>query len=118
VLLSVVLHGSGIAIWLRRDARASNEEGRTKSEEAHPKESLARQSPSPEPDATPITIDELRARLDRGERVTIVDARSERTWEQDDRMARGAIRLPPNDAVRAAKELGLDQHGSLVVYCA
>jgi NhaP-type Na+/H+ or K+/H+ antiporter len=118
VLLSVVLHGSGIAIWLRRDARAANEEGRTRSEKAHPTELLARESSSPEADVTPITIDEMRARLDRGERLTIVDARSERTWEQDDRMARGAIRLPPNDAVRAAKELGLDQHGSLVVYCA
>jgi NhaP-type Na+/H+ or K+/H+ antiporter len=118
VLLSVVLHGSGIAIWLRRDARARNEEGRTRSEEAHPSNSVARQSPSLEPDATPITIDELRTRLDRGERLTIVDARSERTWEQDDRVARGAVRLPPNEAVRAAKALGLDQHGSLVVYCA
>lgn len=118
VLLSVVLHGSGIAIWLRRDARARNEEGRTGSEEAHPREAVARQSPSLEADATPITIDELRTRLDRGERLTIVDARSERTWEQDDRVARGAVRLPPNEAVRAAKALGLDQHGSLVVYCA
>ncbi|HEY7408641.1 MAG TPA: cation:proton antiporter, partial [Gemmatimonadaceae bacterium] len=103
VLLSVVLHGSGIAIWLRRDARARNEEGRTRSEEAHPSNSVARQSPSLEPDATPITIDELRTRLDRGERLTIIDARSERTWEQDDRVASGAIRLPPNEAVRAAK---------------
>jgi NhaP-type Na+/H+ or K+/H+ antiporter len=62
VLLSVILHGTGIAIWLRADAH--------------------------------------------------------RTWQEDDRMARGALRVPPNDAVRAAKALGLDRHGTLVVYCA
>jgi NhaP-type Na+/H+ or K+/H+ antiporter len=115
VLLSVVLHGSGIAIWLRRDARRANEERGT--EEARQKE-----TPTPQPSsyapAEPITIDELRARLGRGDPLTIIDARSDRTWEQDERMARGAIRVPPNDAVRTAKELGLDRRGSLVVYCA
>ncbi|HEX4935243.1 MAG TPA: hypothetical protein VFV33_18800, partial [Gemmatimonadaceae bacterium] len=74
--------------------------------------------PSSRPDPVPIAIDELRSRLERGEGLTIIDARSERTWEQDERMAQGAIRLPPNDAVRTARERGLDRHGSLVVYCA
>ncbi len=66
----------------------------------------------------PITVTELRARFDRGEPLQLIDARSERTWEQDPRIARGAIRLPPNDAVRTARELGLDRHGTLVLYCA
>jgi sodium/hydrogen antiporter len=124
VLMSVVVHGSGIAIWLRKEARGVRAEraGRTpdrgpRTEEARPAAAATSQPRSlVVPD--PITIDELRGRLDRGEPLRIIDARSDRTWQDDDRIARGAIRLPPNDAVRTAKELGLDRHGSLVVYCA
>ena len=115
VLVSVIAHGSGIAIWLRRDTR--EERGRS-NKEARPESALASPSSPAVPDPTPITIDQLRARLDRGERVQMIDARSDRTWEQDDRVATGAIRLPPNDAVRTAREIGLERRGSLVVYCA
>ena len=124
VLLSVVVHGSGIAIWLRRDARRARAErvprvdgGGAVNEGATATDVLSPQSSSliaPKP----ITIEELRARLDRGDPLQIIDARSDRTWHEDDRMARGAIRLPPNDAVRTARELGLARRGSLVVYCA
>jgi NhaP-type Na+/H+ or K+/H+ antiporter len=115
VLLSVIAHGTGIAIWLRRDTR--EERGR-RSEEARRGAPLAPAPSSAVADATPITIEELRGRLDRGDKVQIIDSRADRNWAQDNRVARGAIRLPPNDAVRTARELGLDRHGSLVVYCA
>jgi sodium/hydrogen antiporter len=127
VLLSVVVHGSGIAIWLRRDAadRALSAAQRAPEEAAS---KIPRgEAPRPLPRAPsgqrsilngPITIDDLRTRLASSKPPLIIDARSERTWEQDARMARGAIRLPPNDAVRTARELGLDRHGTLVVYCA
>lgn len=115
VLLSVIAHGSGIALWLRRDTR--DERGR-RNEAARSKSTLDSASNPPLPDAAPITIDALRARLARGEQVQLIDARADRNWAQDDRMAQGAIRLSPNDAVRTARELGLDRRGSLVVYCA
>ncbi|HJU68316.1 MAG TPA: cation:proton antiporter [Gemmatimonadaceae bacterium] len=115
VLLSVVAHGSGIAIWLRRDTK--QERGK-RTEEAQSRTALASPSSPVVPDGGPITIEEVRALLDRGDPVQIIDARSDRTWAQDDRIARGAIRLPPNDAVRTAREIGLDRRGSLVVYCA
>ena len=116
VLMSVIVHGSGIAIWLRRDARRARVE-RREDERRPSTELLGTPAPALTP-SVPITIEELRARLDRGEPVRIIDARSDRSWQEDDRVARGAIRLPPNDAVRTARELGLDRHGSLVVYCA
>jgi NhaP-type Na+/H+ or K+/H+ antiporter len=120
VLLSVIVHGTGIAIWLRRDTadrglRIEEVAGEAPREEVRqplPQSSVLSPAPSP------IAITELRARLDRGEGLQLIDARSERTWEQDNRIARGAIRLPPNDAVRTARELGLDRHGTLVLYCA
>ena len=108
VLVSVIVHGSGIAIWLRRDARA---ERRSRPEDAPANAAIIG-------DLVPITIGELRARLARGEPVQVIDARADRNWQQDTQKARGAVRLPPNDAVRTARELGLDRRGSLVVYCA
>jgi NhaP-type Na+/H+ or K+/H+ antiporter len=130
VLLSVVLHGSGIAVWLRRDTA----ERRLRiGDRGSAVESFSREGPStPLPRVPsgqrsvlnrptlgrPISIDELRSRLNRGNNLQIIDARSMRTWNQDGLKARGAIRLDPDDAVRSAKERGLDQNGTLVVYCA
>jgi NhaP-type Na+/H+ or K+/H+ antiporter len=122
VLLSVVVHGSGIAVWLRRDAA-----GRGLTIEERPTDIVQSESTAPHPRVPagersslnrPISIDELRSRLDRGNNLRIVDARSARTWNQDGLKARGAVRLPPDDAVRVARDLRLDQHGTLVIYCA
>jgi sodium/hydrogen antiporter len=121
VLLSVVVHGTGIAIWLRRDTA---DRGPRTEEVASGVPRV--EAPKPLPRApsgqrsvlNPITIEDFRARLARDEKLQLVDARSERTWNQDGLKARGAIRLPPDDAVRSARELGLDRHGTLVIYCA
>jgi hypothetical protein len=48
----------------------------------------------------------------------MVDARADRSYRADDLQAKGAVRLPPDDAVRAAAEIGLTHHGTLVIYCA
>jgi sodium/hydrogen antiporter len=122
VLFSVVLHGSGIAAWLRRDTR---ERGMSAAAPRTPQQVTTepRDTPpsGPLPPSSvlvqPMSIEELRARLHRNN-LHIVDSRSTRTWNQDGLKARGAIRIPPDDAVRAARELRLDQHGTLVVYCA
>jgi sodium/hydrogen antiporter len=120
VLLSVVVHGSGIAIWLRRDAadRGPSEEVASERPREEPSKPRSRVPSGQRSVLNPISIDDLRPRLASSQPPLIIDARSERTWEQDARMARGAIRLPPDDAVRTARELGLDRHGTLVVYCA
>jgi NhaP-type Na+/H+ or K+/H+ antiporter len=115
VLLSVIVHGTGIAIWLRQDAKEEREQRKEDARRAEPHTSA---SPPEVADEAVITIDQLRARLERGEPVQLIDARADRNWQQDDRTARGAVRLSPNDAVRTARELGLDRRGSLVVYCA
>src|SRR5688572_1562067 len=116
VLLSVVVHGTGIAVWLRRDAA---DRGPRIDEVASglPRAEVSKSLPQSSVVSRPITIDDLRARLARGEKPQIIDARSERTWNQHALKARGAIRIPPDDAVRTARELGIDHHGTLVVYC-
>lgn len=125
VLLSVVVHGGGMAVLLRRHRAASHApepEGIVHAADA------ALPAPGGSPDlcaaaSTPalperITIAELEALRARGEPVSIVDARAERSWHADDIQAAGAIRLPPDDPVRGAEALRLAHHGTVVVYCA
>jgi hypothetical protein len=54
----------------------------------------------------------------KGEPIVIVDARSIRSYDGDARMARGAVRISPDDPVRDATEKRLSQRATLVVYCA
>jgi len=65
-----------------------------------------------------ITIGELRELLAHAEPVVLVDVRTDRTYRGDGLRAAGAVRLPPEDAVRTARQLGLEHHATLVVYCA
>jgi sodium/hydrogen antiporter len=113
VLLSVLLHGAAIALFLRKDAG--------------PAQVLPSPAPSPAaaaprgPDAAVperITLDEMRQLQQSGELITLADVRTDRSYMLDEITARGAIRLPPDDAVRRARELGLDHHGTVVLYCA
>jgi rhodanese-related sulfurtransferase len=75
----------------------------------------------PDPDAPipeRITLEELRRLREAGHPVILADVRTERSHRADNLEARGAIRLPPDDAVRRARELGLDHHATVVLYCA
>lgn len=120
VLLSVVLHGGGIAILLRRRG-ATAAPGTSAPPSRAPLPTLPAGTPSEdEGGAVPerLTIPELRELWARGAPLVVVDARTERTYEPDEWRARDAVRLPPDDAVRTARQLGLTQHATLVVYCA
>jgi NhaP-type Na+/H+ or K+/H+ antiporter len=122
-LLSVVVHGGGMSIFLRANTPpgtrviatavgqrpalnppvATVEAGRDGS---------ARELPER------IPLADVREMLARSEPVVLVDARTDRSYRVDPRHAAGAIRLPPDDPVRAATERRLSQHATLVVYCA
>jgi NhaP-type Na+/H+ or K+/H+ antiporter len=105
VLLSVLVHGSGFGVFLR-------------AHRAPPVLSPAPDAPAVAATPQRIEISELSELQARGEPVVIVDARAERSYNADDLQARGAIRMPPEDAVRTATERRLSQHATLVVYCA
>jgi NhaP-type Na+/H+ or K+/H+ antiporter len=112
VLLSVALHGTGIAFFIR------STEGRP------PKpEEIVSAPVTTKPDADKgvperITIDELRRLWAGGMPVVLADVRTERSYRADGVKATGAVRLSPDDAVRQARELGLDHHATVVLYCA
>jgi NhaP-type Na+/H+ or K+/H+ antiporter len=65
-----------------------------------------------------ISLDELRRLLREKEPVTILDVRTERSFEQDDLQAMGAVRMPPDHVAERASELGLKREAWLVAYCA
>lgn len=110
VMLSVLIHGTVIALFLRRAAAAA------------PMRSSATE-PAPSPAATPdersesITIGEMRALEKRGEPIVFVDARKEAKYQRASKVAAGAVRLHPDDPVRDATAQRLSQHATLVVYC-
>ncbi len=136
VLMSVVVHGGGIAIFVRRTtARVpTGTIPRATGEREIPAGVVAARTAAGSavgatasaPDgggggsavAELIEIDELREMWARGEPVAIIDARAERSHAMDGTQAVGAVRLPPDAAVRTATDIGLSHHGTLVVYCA
>lgn len=112
VLASVVLHGGGIAVFLRRHAA----QGR-----GRPRRAL---DVVTEPDAAGtiederIEIEETRARLGDGRDTLILDARADRSYHSDPRQPVGALRIDPDDPVRSATEQRLSKHATLIVFCA
>src|SRR5205823_1202133 len=91
VLLSVVLHGGGIALFLRRQARATSH--------AQPAAPVVAAPPRLDDEvAERLTILELRALWQRHEPVIVIDARTERSYRDDALRARDAVRLVPDDA--------------------
>jgi hypothetical protein len=155
VLLSVVIHGGGIALYLRRA------DGVAGTAAAQRPVSPAGARPSPDrPTAPPtvtvkdrpsladtttyvtpsgpvravraggrddsseapvpekITIQEFRDLHRSGEPVIVLDVRTERSYRDHPNIGVGAIRMPPDDAVRLARERRLDMHATLVLYCA
>ncbi len=88
VLVSVVLHGASPAL-------------------------LARESPRAERASDRMTIAEMQA-LDQ---VTVLDVRTERSFEADDRMAASAMRVHPDYALAEVRRMGLPKDAWLALYC-
>ncbi|HEY4377302.1 MAG TPA: hypothetical protein VGM93_09085 [Acidimicrobiales bacterium] len=64
-----------------------------------------------------ISIPETLALQSAGEPVVLLDVRTERSYRDSAKMAAGAIRFPPDDAVRLAREHRLARDAILVLYC-
>ena len=81
-----------------------------------PQDTAAEQAEPPIPEK--ITIDEMQAMQSAGETPLVLDVRTQRTYEADPFIARGAVRLPPLDAVRLATAHRIPWKATLVAYCA
>jgi NhaP-type Na+/H+ or K+/H+ antiporter len=130
VLLSVVVHGAGIAIFLRRSRDDRPVPPTARGEAPEPlsfgNDSVATPAAASEAAGPPVAVDhvaeritipELRRMWTAGEPVTVLDVRTERSYRDDPLIARDAIRMPPDDAVRLVRERGFDPAMTLALYC-
>jgi rhodanese-related sulfurtransferase len=65
-----------------------------------------------------ITIAEMRRLQETGEQVVILDVRSERTFNDSDSLATGAVRVDPNRSVPEVRKLGIPKQAWIVAFCA
>jgi NhaP-type Na+/H+ or K+/H+ antiporter len=130
VLVSVVLHG-GAPMLLAQAARkrerregariaSSDVEGTdgAASFDATASRRLGSEGDGSQDGSQRISLDELRRLWQAKEPVTILDVRTERSFEEDNLQARGAARMPPDHVAERARELGLNKEAWLVAYCA
>ncbi len=74
--------------------------------------------PLPTPSSDRITIAELQALWEAGEKVVVLDARTERAFNNAPLQPRGVTRLIPTDVAAQARQLGLPHDAWLVAFCA
>ncbi len=63
-----------------------------------------------------VTVDEVRARLDRREPIVFVDSRSEKAWNGSEVKIRGAFRVSPERADEFLSRVPKDR-GGIITYC-
>jgi NhaP-type Na+/H+ or K+/H+ antiporter/rhodanese-related sulfurtransferase len=123
VLLSVLIHGAGIGLFLLR--------GRTRAGAAPSPAARVAPAPRARPSALPvldgdepaivpelITLGELSELRATGAPLIVADVRADRNYGQDDRTAAGAVRIHPERAVADATRLALPPDATLAVFCA
>jgi rhodanese-related sulfurtransferase len=63
-----------------------------------------------------IAAEEVKARMDRGEKPFFVDVREDTAWERSGVKIAGALRMPEDDVERRLNELPRDR--PIIAYCA
>ena len=66
-------------------------------------------------EATRVTVDEVKERMDRGEAFTFVDTRNPTAWGEADTKLPGAIRVPANEVDQHLSEIPRDR--TVITYC-
>jgi rhodanese-related sulfurtransferase len=66
-------------------------------------------------EATRVTVDEVRERMERGEPFTFVDTRNPNAWGESDVKLPGAIRIPASELEQHLEEIPRDR--VVITYC-
>jgi rhodanese-related sulfurtransferase len=66
-------------------------------------------------EATRVTADEVKERMDRGERFTFLDTRNPQAWGEADTKLPGAIRVPANEVAQHLNQIPHDR--AVITYC-
>ena len=70
---------------------------------------------APAIEATRVTVDEVKERMERGELFTFIDTRNPKAWGDADTKLPGAIRVPAEEVEPHLKEIARDR--TVVTYC-
>jgi rhodanese-related sulfurtransferase len=66
-------------------------------------------------EATRVTVDEVKERMDRGEAFTFVDTRNPKAWAEADTKLPRAIRMPADEAEQHLDQIPRDR--TVITYC-
>ena len=66
-------------------------------------------------EATRVTVEEMKQRMDRGEQFTFVDTRNPKAWGEADTKLPGAIRVPADEVDQHLEEIPKDR--TVITYC-
>ncbi|CAN5575355.1 MAG: hypothetical protein H0T77_05470 [Pyrinomonadaceae bacterium] len=66
-------------------------------------------------EATRITVDEVKERMDRGEQFAFVDTRNPKDWDEAETTLPGAIRVPAEEVEQHFTEIPRDR--TSITYC-
>lgn len=66
-------------------------------------------------EATRVTVDEVKERMDRGERFTFIDSRNAKAWEEATTKLPGAIRVPGDEVEQHLSDIPRDR--TIITYC-
>ena len=66
-------------------------------------------------EATRVTVDEVRERMERGEQFTFVDTRNPQAWGEAETKLPGAIRIPADEVEQHLAEI--PRGHSVITYC-
>ena len=66
-------------------------------------------------EATRVTVDEVKERMERGEEFTFVDTRNPKAWAEADTKLPGAIRIPAEEVIEHLAEVPHDR--TVITYC-
>ena len=66
-------------------------------------------------EATRVTVDEVKERMDRGEQFTFVDTRNPTAWSEAETKLPGAVRVPAEEVEQHLSEITRDR--TAITYC-
>ena len=66
-------------------------------------------------EATRVTVEEVKERMDRGEQFTFVDTRNPKAWAESTTKLPGAMRIPAEEVEQHLNEIPRDR--TVITYC-
>ncbi|HEX7334498.1 MAG TPA: cation:proton antiporter [Pyrinomonadaceae bacterium] len=122
VLISIVVHGTSPMLFARFSRKAEPEVEPEEPPMLEPVRAESRSLPVIESSeavgAQTVTLEELERLQKSGEKVILLDARTERSRDTSEFEAEGSVRMKPENVVLQAQKLKLPKDAWLIAYCA